>query len=203
MTDAAQERALDAPWDEEAMRAASKEDREMDKMLKDAKNMGFSDDSDDSSTHNTFHFNFEDPAKLAKARKLFNKTNTNGSVSTFNTHDNTLAENKNTRDEVSIVSTNPSPTKRSRVRTHSDDVSMSSPTTPPNDTRIEAVESGLSNLNDMMTAFFKSQNFLYQGTNLTEDIDKASQDEDSERHLEASLIVPETPEAFSAPGASL
>ena len=71
------------------------------------------------------------------------------------------------------------------------------------ETRINAVESGLNTLNNMMTAFFKSQNFTYDGTNLEHTFNSEQHDDNSHRPREASEIVPETPEATKASGAPL
>ena len=203
MTNAAQESALDAPWDEEAMCAISKEDREMNKMLEETAKFGFDDDSDDSY-NNTYQFEFEDPATLAKSRKLFNKTNTNDSVSIFNTHDETMGENKNERDEESVKSKNPSPQKKSRLNIQDESSTLDDSTIELDDTCINAVENGLNNLQNMMNAFFKSQNFTYTGTNLQQDMNSENNDNDSGRLREVSQIVPETPEAGgTASGASL
>ena len=203
MTNAAQESALDAPWDEEAMCALSKEDREMNKMLKETKYMGLDDDSDTSSNED-LQFEFEDPAILAKSRKLFDKTNTNDSVSTFNTHDETMGDNKNERDEQSVTSMNPSPQKKSRTFPSNNSSPLAESNTDLDDTRMNAVENGLSALQNMMDAFFKSQNFQYQGTNLQQDFDTTKNDNDSVRPREATQIVPETPEAGgTAPGVPL
>lgn len=203
LTTAAQESALDAPWDEEKMCAVSKEDREMDRMLKETHQLGF-DDSDDSDDSIQFQFEFEDPEKLAKSRKLFNKTNTSDSVSTFNTQDDTMAINKSGRDDESAISKNPSPTKKSRVHQSDEDMSpIDDLTSVVSETRINAVESGLNTLNNMMTAFFKSQNFTYDGTNLEHTFNSEQHDDNSHRPREASEIVPETPEATKASGAPL
>ena len=185
------------------MCAISKEDREMNKMLQETKKFGLDDDSDDSSNHE-FQFEIKDPATLAKSRKLFNKTNTNDSVSTFNTHDDTMGENKNARDDESVTSKNPSPQKKSRATSPDDSSTFEDTNTNIDGALINAVENGLNTLQNMMNAFFKSQNFTYSGTNLQNEMNSAAKDNDSERLREVSQIVPETPEAGgTASGESL
>ena len=203
MTTAAQERALDAPWDEKAICAFSKEDREMDKMVQESQQMGLDDDSDDSSTQ--FQFEFEDPDKIAKSQRLFQKTSTNDSISTIETRDIHMNENKTIRDDTSLNTKNPSSTKKTRTIDSNDNVrddvsALGDKSTTTSSSRIEAVESIISSLHDMMHAFFKSQNFNYQPTNLEPTLYTEMADEDSAQHREAAQIVPETPGADKAPG---
>ena len=75
--------------------------------------------------------------------------------------------------------------------------------TTTSSSRIEAVESSISSLHDMMHAFFKSQNFNYQPTNLEPTLYTEMADEDSAQHREAAQIVPETPGANKASGDAL
>ena len=95
MTPTAQERAIDAPWDEDAMCAISKEDREMEKMLQESKKMGFHDDDSDTFRDTVFHFAIEDPNRLAHTRKLFQKASNDDSITSLNTFDDVGATNKN------------------------------------------------------------------------------------------------------------
>lgn len=65
MTNAAQEKVLDAPWDEEEMCAISSEDRAMEAMIIETESMFMGSDPDDKPKKMKRHeFEFEDPRKI-------------------------------------------------------------------------------------------------------------------------------------------
>ena len=202
MTPSAQERAVDAPWDEDAMCAISKEDREMDKMLQESRKMGFNDDDSDESGDTIFHFELEDPAQLARSRRLFHKTSNNDSITSLNTFEDANVANKTPRDESTTVTDNPSPPKRTKRPSDNDDISaLGDDTTYTSASRINDIERSVSNLSDMMHAFLKQQNFTYTPSTTDREMeDTTIHDDDSLQNRESAMIVTETPEAHAASG---
>lgn len=202
LTPSAQERAVDAPWDENEMCAISKEDREMEKMLRESKKMGLDSDSDSDSSLPNLNFQFEDQAKLAKSRRLFKKTSTNESITSLNTFEDIENTAKNSRDDSTIITDNPSPPKKSKTTTAPDDVSaLGDGNMSHASSRLNAVESSVSHLSNMLGAFLKSQNFQYTPQHLDHDMeDAASHDDNSQKNRESSEIVSETPGILEVPG---
>ena len=200
MTPAAQERAIDASWNEDAMCAISKEDREMEKMLQESKKMGFDSYSDSSVPR--FDFQFEDTEKLSKSRRLFKKTSTKESISSLNTFEDIDNGQKTSRDESTAVTDNPSPTKRSKTDADQDDVSaLGDENMSYASQRLHAVESSVSNLSNMLNAFLKSQNFDHTTTNLDQDMEEAEKmDDNAEKDMEPPQLVPRTPGTLEVPG---
>ena len=125
MTDAAQDRAREAPWDPKTMCALSKEDKALAAMRDRAKSIreytdadALSSDDDDDMDYTQMEFDMQSRETDAF---LFKKASSNQSVDTLGTKP---TSSKTTRDDDSLdnasISAKPSPTKKQKATATSD-----------------------------------------------------------------------------------
>lgn len=124
MTESAQERAAEAPWNPEEMRAISQEDRDLDAMLSRAKSMHLytdpdaedSDVSDDDVDYEQVEIKMN---RQATEASLFKKASSNHSVGTLGTKPKTAKQARASDDDNyddATVSNKSSPNKKQKSR---------------------------------------------------------------------------------------
>lgn len=112
-----------------------------------------------------------------------------------------MADASSVREDDSITSANPSPSKKALPVDDTDTVSLlGTETVDTTSSRLEDLENKMGTFKNMMEAYFQHQNFVYRPNTLNEELATAISDNNPGQNRESAQVVPETPEASQASG---